>query len=429
RSSPPRRPAALRCRPRASRGRAAHRRAGGRRGRGHGNRGAARTPAAAHGTAAGAGREARRARRRNAARAAGEPACADGRPAGAGLGPRSCRRRDDRAADGCRRTPCPGYPGSGRGRPGRRPGRARGDGPDAAGRALRPPGPGAGRRAGLVRTRPRARRWLAAGGGMSQVIREPTIAMEAVDYDPFASGELACVVASTEPQRELWLADQLGREASLAFNLSVSLHLRGSLDRAALARALSSLVALHEALPATLDPQGELLCIRGPVPFAMDEVDLRALDPAARAEAVAARVRHSVEAPFDLARDLLFRAELLRLGEAEHRLVLSAHHVACDGWSWWIIVRELGALYGRHAGHGAQALPPAQAYSAWAIAEAARPASERQRDEAFWVGRFADGTPVLDLPTDHPRPARRGFASDRVDHLLDADLTTALRRL
>lgn len=111
---------------------------------------------------------------------------------------------------------------------------------------------------------------------MSQVIREPAIAMEAVDYDPFASGELACVVASTEPQRELWLADQLGREASLAFNLSVSLHLRGPLDRAALARALQSLVDRHEALRATLDPQGELLCIRGPVPFAMDEVDLRA---------------------------------------------------------------------------------------------------------------------------------------------------------
>ena len=140
---------------------------------------------------------------------------------------------------------------------------------------------------------------------MNPALPQSVPSLSAVDYDPFAGGELACVVASTEPQREIWLADQLGTDASLSFNLSVSLRLQGALDRDALAAALQA---------------------------------------DAQRDAVEARVRHTVETPFRVTHDLLFRAELLRLSERDHQLLLSAHHVACDGWSWWVIVRELGAL-------------------------------------------------------------------------------------
>src|SRR5690606_6694489 len=107
---------------------------------------------------------------------------------------------------------------------------------------------------------------------------------------------------------------------------------------------------------------------------------------------------------------------------AEHQLVLSAHHAACDGWSWWVIVRELGALYAQNAGLPSQPLPPADAYSTYAMAEARADPVRQEEDEAFWLARFADEVPVLDLPTDRPRPTRRSFASARVDHVLDADL-------
>jgi len=265
---------------------------------------------------------------------------------------------------------------------------------------------------------------------MSRALQEAEVSMEAVDYDPFAGGELQCVVASTEPQREIWLADQLGRDASLSFNLSVSLRLFGKLDRRALAAALQSLVDRHESLRAVLDPQGERLCIRKPLPFVLAETDVSRLEGDARRQAIDARVRQSVEVPFDVAGDMLFRAELLCISDAEHQLVLSAHHVACDGWSWWVIVRELGALYAHHTGGVAPPLPPAQAYSTYAIVEAnALDPRQQQEDEAFWLGRFADEVPVLELPTDHPRPAYRSFASARVDHVLDAELAAGLRRL
>lgn len=255
-------------------------------------------------------------------------------------------------------------------------------------------------------------------------------ALVPVDYDPFADGALACVVPTTEPQREIWLADQLGREASLAYNLSVSMVLHGALDRQALQGALQDLVDRHEALRSAIGPDGETLCVIERVRIPLEVLDLAAMDVAARQGAVDERLRLSVETPFDVARGPLFRAELLRLREDEHLLLLVAHHIICDGWSWWVIVRELGALYGVRLGGAANPLPPPVSFADYAMAETDRVAGERHAvDEAYWLSRFAGDMPVLELPTDRPRPAQRSFASARADHVLDATLYNAVRRM
>ena len=171
-----------------------------------------------------------------------------------------------------------------------------------------------------------------------------------VDYDPFDGGELALVVPTTESQREIWIADQYGRDASLSFNLSVSLQLRGSLDAHALQAALQDLVDRHDALRASIGPDGESFCVLKQFRIPLQSADLAALDTTARQAEIAERIRSSVETPFELARGPLLRAELLRLGADEHLLLLTAHHIVCDGWSWWVLVRELGALYGQRCG-------------------------------------------------------------------------------
>src|SRR5690606_36801938 len=263
---------------------------------------------------------------------------------------------------------------------------------------------------------------------MSSVLVESSLA---VDYDPFAGGELSRVVPSTEPQREVWLASQLGVDASLAFNESVSLRLRGVLDADALAVALSGVVDAHDALHAGFSPDGETFCVLAPGAFALERSDLSALDPAAREAALAARLQASVDTPFDLAAGHLFRAELVRLAADEHVLLMSAHHIVCDGWSWWVIVRELGARYARARGEVAVEVPAPVAFADYAVAEAARGAGDAQlaADAAYWTQRFADGVPVLELPVDRPRPARRSFGAGREDVVLDAALVSSVRRL
>ena len=250
----------------------------------------------------------------------------------------------------------------------------------------------------------------------------------AVDYDPFAEGELARVVPTTEPQREVWLADRLGSDASLAFNESVSLRLKGHLDADALQAALQALVDRHDALRASFGPDGETLCVRAALDLNVQLHDLTELDIAARDAAMAERLRLAVDTPFALERDPLLRAELVRLAEDDHRLILTAHHIVCDGWSWWVLVRELAALYAQYCGAGVAALPEADSFADYALAEARHPGGPGfAADEAYWLDRFAAGAPVLDLPSDRPRPQRRSFASRREDYSLDADLVAQLR--
>jgi amino acid adenylation domain-containing protein len=251
-----------------------------------------------------------------------------------------------------------------------------------------------------------------------------------VDYDPFAGGELECVVPTTEPQREVWLASQLATEASLAYNESVSLRLRGRLDAEALHASLQSLVSMHDALRTAFSPDGETFCVLEDAHVPLVGGDLSSLGEEQRKQAVDARLRHSVEAPFALEQGPLFRTELLRLAADEHLLILSAHHIVCDGWSWWVIVRELGQLYAQRTGHASPALPVPAQYSDYALHENRRSGSaEEAADEAYWLSRFHDEAPALDLPTDRPRPGRRGFASRREDYMLDAELVASLRRL
>jgi hypothetical protein len=262
---------------------------------------------------------------------------------------------------------------------------------------------------------------------MMSAVKPIPAAGTAVDYDPFADGALARVVPTTEPQREIWLADQLGRDASLAFNESVTMRLKGRLDTDALRDALQGLLDRHAALRANLGPEGDTLCMLDGVQLELPVFDYAALDETARDAAVAERLRLAVETPFALQHDRLFRAELLRLGGDDHLLVLTAHHIVCDGWSWWVLTRELAALYAQRLGNPAT-LPPADDFADYALAEATRHADAGfATDEAYWLSRFSSDTPVLDLPTDRPRPARRGFASAREDDVLDADLVAAIR--
>jgi NRPS condensation-like uncharacterized protein len=153
---------------------------------------------------------------------------------------------------------------------------------------------------------------------------------------------------STEPQREVWVAARLGPEASLAYNESVSLHLRGELDVAALRQAVRQLPVRHDALRATFDADG--LTVRAPEPGGAPELDvplrdLAELAPAARDAAFAAITERAVTEPFDLERGPLVRAELVRLAVDHHVLVFTGHHIVLDGWSYWVLVKDLAALY------------------------------------------------------------------------------------
>ncbi|MEP7311016.1 MAG: amino acid adenylation domain-containing protein [Pseudomonadota bacterium] len=236
-------------------------------------------------------------------------------------------------------------------------------------------------------------------------------------------------VATTEPQREIWLADRMGPGASLAYNESVSIDLRGELNVEALRRAVGEVLMRHDALRAVFSSDG--LVLRVPVEAPVPAVPLLDLStaPGARTLLAALTARHVSEL-FDLQRGPLVRAQLVRLASDHHVLVLTGHHIVLDGWSFWVLVKEIAAFYGRAIDVSATALPPAPSFVDYA-ADVARHAStpEAGTNVAWWIERFADGGPTLALPTDRPRPRVRTQIAGRHDHILPADLIAGIKLL
>jgi amino acid adenylation domain-containing protein/non-ribosomal peptide synthase protein (TIGR01720 family) len=217
-------------------------------------------------------------------------------------------------------------------------------------------------------------------------------------------------------QERLWFLDRLEGPGAL-YVVPVALRIGGALDAAALERALGEIVRRHEALRTTFRAEGgapvQVIAPFAGFPLPVD--DLSALDGAERERRVRQAAAEDAARPFDLAAGPLFRARLLRLGADEHVLLMALHHAVADGWSLGVLHRELGALYGAFAGGGESPLPPLSVqyadYAVWQRAQLEGPALHRQL--AYWRGRLAGAPALLELPTDHPRPAVQTYRGAR----------------
>ncbi|HEU4404666.1 MAG TPA: amino acid adenylation domain-containing protein [Polyangiaceae bacterium] len=259
----------------------------------------------------------------------------------------------------------------------------------------------------------------------SPVTTAPPDALQPVDFDPFAEGELVDAAPATSAQREIWVACQMGDDASLAYNESITLTFRGPFDEGAMRAAIEALPGRHEALRSTLSRDGKSLCVGASAPVPIEAFDFAALPEGEREARLGELVRRESSTPFDLDRGPLFRAAIVRMADDEHRLILGAHHVVCDGWSFAVLLKDLAPLYNaRRAGQAPQ-LPAAHSFSAYAREEAGR---DGAREEAYWLARLDPAPPPLELPTDRPRPRFREVASGRVDLPLAPEAVAALKR-
>ncbi|MBN9513478.1 MAG: amino acid adenylation domain-containing protein [Alphaproteobacteria bacterium] len=230
----------------------------------------------------------------------------------------------------------------------------------------------------------------------------------------------------TEPQLEILAAAQAGDDASCAFNESVSIAFEGELDTAALATAVNGVIARHQALRGRVDRSGERMHFAPALQLDLTPKDLSGeADPTA---ALAALTNADARTAFDLWSGPLARAVVVRLAKDRHILVLTAHHIVCDGWSINILLTDLAALY--RAAHTGQPndLAPAPLFSDYAITQARTKAS-RADDLRYWTEVFAAPPPLPDLPTDRPRQAQRSYAGATYATTFDADLCNALKKM
>ena len=232
-------------------------------------------------------------------------------------------------------------------------------------------------------------------------------------------------------QQRLWFLDRLA-PGNPFYTVSLAIPIRSAVDVPALQRALDDLIRRHEALRTTFSEcDGQTVQrIVPPAPAALDRVDLTAL-PVARREAEAERLADGENArSFDLETGPLMVARLLTLAATEHRLLLTLHHIVCDGWSLRVLSQELIALYTAHATCRLPTLPelPIQ-YADFALWQRARMDGNGLDEQlAYWRRRLA-GAPELHLLPDRARPAIPSFRGGLVPLSIGAAEAAAITRL
>ncbi|MFO0762808.1 MAG: non-ribosomal peptide synthase/polyketide synthase, partial [Byssovorax sp.] len=233
-------------------------------------------------------------------------------------------------------------------------------------------------------------------------------------------------------QERLWFLDQLTPGDS-SYNIPMAIQISASLDREALARALSALTERHEALRTVfgLVDGRPVQIVAPPADVPLPIRSLAALPEAERAAEARREAADEAARPFDLQKGPLFRARLVELGAENNLLLLTMHHIVSDGWSVGILRRELAALYEAFR-RGEQAelpeLPITYAsFAAWQRAWLQGDVLDAQL--AYWRGALAEAPEALDLPTDRPRPAVASHRGAVKTFALPPDLSEALHAL
>lgn len=233
-------------------------------------------------------------------------------------------------------------------------------------------------------------------------------------------------------QQRLWFLDQL-EPGSPVYNVCQALRIQGALNVVALEQALNEVVRRHEVLRTSfVATEGRPVQVISPErQLAVTFVDLAATASGPARDALHRLLHEESRKPFDLSRDLLVRALLVKTGATEHTLMLTLHHIISDGWSIGILFRELAALYDGHLRGEKVVLPelPIQYadYVFWERDTLQGPTLDRLL--SFWRKELEGPLPVLQLPVDHPRTvgvASRGAAQTIQ---LSRSLTASVKQL
>jgi aspartate racemase len=231
-------------------------------------------------------------------------------------------------------------------------------------------------------------------------------------------------------QERFWFLEQLDPDSS-AYNVPVAFRLTGSLNVPELEHSLNEILRRHEALRATfVAVNGQPVQVIVPdQTLKLSLVDLREFPKTEREIEALTLATEEAQRPFDLARGPLLRVTLLRLADEEYVLLLTTHHLVADGWSMIVFMRELSVLYEAFLVGAPSPLPelPVQ-YADVALRQRELPQEGGlEAQVAYWKRQLAGAPPVLELPTDRPRPSVQSYRGATQSFELPVILSEAIR--
>ncbi|MDI6686457.1 plipastatin non-ribosomal peptide synthetase PpsC [Bacillus subtilis] len=251
--------------------------------------------------------------------------------------------------------------------------------------------------------------------GLATVIREGTDS----PYEAIKPAEKQETYPVSSAQKRIYVLQQL-EDGGTGYNMPAVLELEGKLNPERMDRAFKELIKRHESLRTSFeqDAGGDpVQRIHDEVPFTLQTT---VLGERTEQEAAAAFIK-----PFDLSQAPLFRAQIVKVSDERHLLLVDMHHIISDGVSVNILIREFGELYNNRK------LPALRIqykdYAVWQ--EGFKTGDAYKTQEAYWLKQLEGELPVLDLPADHARPPVRSFAGDKVSFTLEPEVASGLHKL
>ncbi len=226
----------------------------------------------------------------------------------------------------------------------------------------------------------------------------------------------------TDAETEVLYSATICADANCAYNEAHTLRFAGALDIAALRFGLQRLLDRHAALRSAFAADGQSQVYVRELPLVLPEDDYSPWTERVRQARVAAAPARETATPFELVAGPLVRFRLLKLAPTDHLLLMTTHHLVCDGWSWGMLIEELSRLYNAYRAGRLCHLPRPTSFADFARwthspeQQAALVAAEH-----YWKVQFADGAPQLELPIDRPRPACKSFAAAVAKRRLPAE--------
>jgi amino acid adenylation domain-containing protein len=233
-------------------------------------------------------------------------------------------------------------------------------------------------------------------------------------------------------QQRLWFLHQL-EPLTTAYNMPVGMRLSGRVDVSALEQTFNRIIERHETLRTSFSSEAGMPRqeIHPELKLRLEVEDVSRMSEAERKQYVEGVVREEANRRFDLSRVPLVRVRLVRESQQEHVLVVNIHHIISDGWSLGVLAREMGEIYAA-VGEGREAAVEELKVQYVDYAEWQREymSGERlEREVGYWKEQLAGAAPVLELPTDRPRPALQSFRGASRSFTLAKQLSGGLKAM
>ncbi len=273
----------------------------------------------------------------------------------------------------------------------------------------------------LVERKPEIMSFLARVGQMSQAAAPAIVRLSRNEPLPLSYA-----------QERLWVFDRLNPNSPV-YNIAGAVRLKGRLDLSALERSCNEIIKRHEVLRTNFvivngkPRQSVLPDLQLKIPV----VDIGEGSVEDREIEVQRLAAEEAQQPFDLSTAPLLRMKILKLGDDEHVLLVNTHHIVSDGWSIGVLVREFAHFYEAFVSNKNSQLPdlPVQ-YADFAVEQRRWLTGEvLEKQLSYWKQRLQGTLPVLDLPTDRPRPSVQTFNGARETHSISQALTASLYKL